>query len=102
MCTSGDRGRRITDPGATARATKSPEANSSVRALLRSTGRRLNEGVVRWNRRDWERAMIRKTYGIDIVALTLAIIVAAAILMIGSALMHEVADPIPPALRATD
>jgi hypothetical protein len=36
------------------------------------------------------------------VALTLAIIVAAAILMIGSVLMREVADPIPPALPAAD
>jgi hypothetical protein len=41
--------------------------------------------------------MVRPTYGINVLALTLAVLVAAAILMIGS-LMPELADLIPPSL----
>jgi hypothetical protein len=42
--------------------------------------------------------MVRPTYGINVLALTLAVLVAAAILMIGSLLMPELADLIPPSL----
>jgi hypothetical protein len=94
MRTSDDRGRRITDPGAAVRAIGRPRPTP---AFARCCGRPVGDEPARLGAR-----MIRKTYGIDIVALTLAIIVPAAILMIGSALMREVADPIPPALPAAD
>jgi hypothetical protein len=40
--------------------------------------------------------MVRRTYGIDIISLTLAVVLAAAILLIGSLLVPEVADLPPP------
>jgi hypothetical protein len=40
--------------------------------------------------------MEHPTYGIDVLALTLAVVLAAAIVLIGSHLMHELAD-VPPA-----
>jgi hypothetical protein len=43
-------------------------------------------------------AMEHPTYGIDVVALTLAVLLAAAIVLIGSHLMHELADVVPPTL----
>ena len=43
-------------------------------------------------------AMEHPTYGIDVVALTLAVVLAAAVVLIGSHLMHELADLVPPAL----
>jgi hypothetical protein len=42
--------------------------------------------------------MEHPAYGIDVVALTLAVLLAAAIVLIGSHLMHELADVVPPAL----
>jgi hypothetical protein len=36
--------------------------------------------------------MVRRTYGIDIISLTLAVVLAASIAMIGYLLMPEVAD----------
>ena len=42
--------------------------------------------------------MASPTYGIDAVALALAVLLAVAILMIGSLLMPELADLIPPSL----
>jgi hypothetical protein len=43
-------------------------------------------------------AMAHPTYVIDIVALTLAAALAAAVVLIGFHLMHELADLMPPAL----
>jgi hypothetical protein len=40
--------------------------------------------------------MVRRTYGIDIISLTLAVALAAAIVMIGALLVPEVADLPPP------
>ncbi len=45
--------------------------------------------------------MEHPTYGISVVALTLAVLLAVAIVMIGSHLMHELADVVPPALSDT-
>ena len=42
--------------------------------------------------------MEHPTYGIDVVALTLAVLLAAAIVLIGSQLMDELADVVPPTL----
>jgi hypothetical protein len=44
--------------------------------------------------------MEHPTYGINVVALTLAVLLAAAIVLIGNHLMHELAD-LPPALSDT-
>jgi hypothetical protein len=45
--------------------------------------------------------MEHPTYGIDVVALTLAVVVAAAIVLIGSHLTDELADVVPPALSGS-
>ena len=45
--------------------------------------------------------MEHPTYGIDVVALTLAVVLAAAIVLIGSHLMHELADVVPPTLTGS-
>jgi predicted lysophospholipase L1 biosynthesis ABC-type transport system permease subunit len=45
--------------------------------------------------------MEHPTYGIDVVALTLAVLLAAAIVLIGSQLMDELADQLPPALSGS-
>ena len=46
-------------------------------------------------------AMEHPTYGIDVVALTLAVLLAAANVFIGSYLMHELDDVVPPTLTAS-
>jgi hypothetical protein len=48
-----------------------------------------------------DRAMEHPTYGIDVVALTLAVLLAAAIVLIGSQLMQELADVVPPTLTGS-
>jgi hypothetical protein len=45
--------------------------------------------------------MEHPTYGIDVVALTLAVLLAAAIVLIGSQLMDELAELVPPALSGS-
>jgi hypothetical protein len=45
--------------------------------------------------------MEHPTYGIDVLALTLAVLLAAAIVLIGSHLMREIADLMPPALSGS-
>ena len=46
-------------------------------------------------------AMEHPTYGISVVALTLAVVLATAIVLIGNHLMRELADVVPPALSDT-
>ena len=46
-------------------------------------------------------AMEHSTYGISVVALTLAVVLATAIVLIGNHLMRELADVVPPALNDT-
>jgi hypothetical protein len=46
-------------------------------------------------------AMEHPTYGISVVALTLAVVLATAIVLIGNHVMHELADVVPPTLNDT-
>ena len=48
-----------------------------------------------------ETAMERPTYGIDVVALAFAVVLAAAIVLLVSHLMPQLADLMPPALSGT-